>query len=193
MKGDQLPALRVGEATYDPVDRTVVLDGQEQRLEPRLAEVFDLLRTRAGETVTRQELLEEVWGYSGSDEALTQAISRLRQVFGNRDLIVTEPRKGYRLAVDPVATKVNLPATRAQPVAVPMTGPTLDRDPRRGAFLAGMFAGLLVAALIAAVLWPRPVTVTQKITQRPGEEPVTETTTCEGDQDECSGVIGEMP
>lgn len=68
--------------------------------EPKLQAILTYLSDKAGETVSRDELLENVWGKYGSDEALNQSISKLRKhlrEFNLADAIETLPREGYRL------------------------------------------------------------------------------------------------
>ena len=178
------PRLAIGEAIYSPGERALVVADQEQRLEPRIAHLLETLCARPGEVIDRDTLLDEVWGMDGSDEALTQAISRLRQLLGDRSLIRTEPRKGYRLVVEPreVAWQAAEPEGSAS-----RTGFALSRDHR--IFAAGVLAGIVLCALVAALLWPRPVTIMTEVTQEPGEEPVTSTTTCDGSIEECEGLV----
>ena len=71
--------------------------------------MFALLVQRGQAIVTRDEFLETVWDNDGSDEALTQAISRLRKILGDNTLIETVPRTGYRLAVLPHKSEDNEP------------------------------------------------------------------------------------
>lgn len=68
--------------------------------EPKLNAILQYLSARTGKIVTRDELLENVWGEYGSDEALNQAISKLRKYLKKHaleNIIETLPREGYRL------------------------------------------------------------------------------------------------
>jgi hypothetical protein len=47
-------------------------DGKDLRLSAREAELIEYLAQRPGEIVSREELLEEVWGYSAS--VVTRAV-----------------------------------------------------------------------------------------------------------------------
>lgn len=93
----------IGNAFCDLSGGAVEVNGLVHRLEPRLCGVLALLVQKAGTTVTRDEFLDLVWDGDGSDEALTQTISRLRQLLGDRDLIATIPRIGYQLSAVPDA------------------------------------------------------------------------------------------
>lgn len=93
--------FRLGPAECDLTALTLSVDGHVQRLEPRLAGVLSVLIQHRGDAVSRDTLLALVWEEDGSDEALTQAISRLRKALGDKSLIETVPRVGYRLTQNP--------------------------------------------------------------------------------------------
>jgi DNA-binding winged helix-turn-helix (wHTH) protein len=70
------------------------------RLEPRIMAVLEHLSRYAGQLVSREELIHDIWkNYGGGDEGLSQAISFLRKMLGDREksLIQTIPKKGYCL------------------------------------------------------------------------------------------------
>ncbi len=94
-----------GSIRYHPATRVLVQDGEEFTLEPKLGQILSML-SRADGPVSRQHILDELWGFEGSDEALTQAISRLRRAFGDTTrpykFITTLPGDGYQLNVRPV-------------------------------------------------------------------------------------------
>lgn len=90
-----------------PYRNIVVLGETVVNLEPKIMKVCQLLAARAGDVVSREELLDEVWGVkSGSDECLTRAVYVLRKTFGQAPrsggIIDTVSKKGYRLAA-PIA------------------------------------------------------------------------------------------
>ncbi len=92
--------LQIGSAIYHPVARQLEINGETQLLEPRLGDLLIRL-AGAGGPVSRETLLDDVWGDEGSDEALTQAISKLRRALGDTArpyrVIETAPKYGYRL------------------------------------------------------------------------------------------------
>lgn len=74
----------------------------ERHLRPRSMEVLWALAERAGEVVAKRALLDRVWRDASVSEAvLTNAVSELRRAFaavgGERELVETVPRRGYRL------------------------------------------------------------------------------------------------
>lgn len=92
----------VGEAQVDPSVNTIAVGTNSVLVEPRVMAVLACLVRRAGETVSRGDLLEVGWGErDASDESLTETVSRLRRAFGDRAsaprYIRTVPKKGYRL------------------------------------------------------------------------------------------------
>jgi eukaryotic-like serine/threonine-protein kinase len=94
--------FRVGGALVQPDRLLVTLDGQDITLEPRMMEVLVALAEHAGEVVTAEQLLIEVWrGTFYGDNPVHKAIANLRRVLDD-DLkspryIETIRRRGYRL------------------------------------------------------------------------------------------------
>ena len=83
--------LVVGGLELDVAARKVSLDGESLELSPR---EFDLLRhlaERAGDVVTKKELLSEVWqqAWGGSDKTVDVHLSWLRRKLGEQ---ASEPR-----------------------------------------------------------------------------------------------------
>ena len=89
---------------FDPRTGQLWRDGSEVKLAPRAAAVLHLLAERAQELVTKQDLVERVWGgMAVGDDALTSCIQELRGVLGDDarhpNYIETRHRRGYRLMV----------------------------------------------------------------------------------------------
>jgi DNA-binding winged helix-turn-helix (wHTH) protein/Tfp pilus assembly protein PilF len=99
-----------------------VLEGDRPiDLTPKLLDLLLHLLDNAGELVTKEDLLDALWpGANVTDNALTQAVSDLRQALGDDAaaprFIKTVARRGYRF-VAPVETVH--PAPVAQTVAAP--------------------------------------------------------------------------
>ncbi len=94
--------MRVGEWRVDARGNALARGGEVVRLEPKAIEVLTFLARRAGEVVGREELLAAVWpGVIVGDDALTQAIIKLRKALGDEAqsprYIETIPKRGYRL------------------------------------------------------------------------------------------------
>jgi len=101
-----------GPFVFDRTRQLLVRDGQEVPLPPRVLGVLDVLVGRAGQIVSKQELIETVWKDAFvSDTSLSEAISFLRQALGDDPqqprYIQTVHRRGYRfLATSPEAIDV---------------------------------------------------------------------------------------
>ncbi len=81
------------------------------QLELKVMDVLVCLAERAGEVVTRQEIIDQVWATEFiSDNTLTHAITELRNALGddarNPSFIETIHRRGYRL-IAPVKPAVS--------------------------------------------------------------------------------------
>lgn len=101
--------LRVGEHVIDMGALRVVTQPDAARLTSKAAAVLVELVRNAGNTVTRDQLMESVWaGRVTTPDVLTQAIKELRRAFADDTrparYIETIPRVGYRLvaAVSPI-------------------------------------------------------------------------------------------
>ncbi len=86
----------------------ILKNGDVIKLTPKEKDILVFLYRNRGRTVSRSQILATVWGDSlGNDSGLTQAISKLRHVFGddpkNPKLIKTIPKMGYQLITDSVS------------------------------------------------------------------------------------------
>ena len=113
---------------FDPARCVVVGPDGEERLEPKLMGVALCLSRRAGEVVTREALIGEVWnGYPGADQSLSNSVSRLRQLLRSQgsaaDAIETVTGTGYRL--DPQVVSV---ATGTRIAVLPFRSIGGDRE-----------------------------------------------------------------
>jgi TolB-like protein/DNA-binding winged helix-turn-helix (wHTH) protein len=96
---------RFGEFVLDPAKRTLSRADSPLFLNPRAMDVLIFLVQNPNRLVTKEELLDAVWGDAFVEEGnLTQSISHLRKALGDNSedtrLIVTIPRKGYQFAGD---------------------------------------------------------------------------------------------
>lgn len=101
--GTEHPLLGRFQISFDPFSRTLERGGRSRHLAPREAELFAaLLQSRPGEVISRNELLDAIWGDGDvCEDALTVIVSRLRRHFDrlgiDEPVIETVPRRGYRL------------------------------------------------------------------------------------------------
>ncbi|MGN9913630.1 response regulator transcription factor [Phytohabitans sp. LJ34] len=96
----QRPAvLTVGALRLDPAERRVTLDGAEIALTVREYTLLEYLMRRAGEVVSKTELLDHVWDASieTAPNAVEVYVGYLRRKLG-RDILETVRGAGYRLS-----------------------------------------------------------------------------------------------
>jgi len=102
IRSEETRFLAVGEHVVDVDTLRLVTTPGAPRLTPKAAAVLLQLVRAAGRTLSRDELLNEVWkGTCPTPDVLTQAVKDLRRVLGD-DLhaprfVETLPRLGYRL------------------------------------------------------------------------------------------------
>jgi DNA-binding winged helix-turn-helix (wHTH) protein/TolB-like protein/cytochrome c-type biogenesis protein CcmH/NrfG len=94
--------LQIGEWWADRTTNELGRGAETVRLEPKVMQVLMALAGRAGQAVSREELLAGVWpGVVVGDEALTQSIIKLRRALGDSPksptYIETISKRGYRL------------------------------------------------------------------------------------------------
>lgn len=105
-KASHIPSFVLGgEWQVDADQYRISKDGQLTRLEPKVMEALVYLASRAGETVTREELEENVWaGTVVGYYSLTGTMQKLRKAFDddsrNPKVIETLSKRGYRLIAD---------------------------------------------------------------------------------------------
>src|SRR5271169_810268 len=92
---------RFGEFVLDPGRRTLSRADSPVSLTPKAFDVLLFLARNPNRLVTKEELLQAVWGDTFVEEGnLTQYISHLRKALGDNledtRLIVTIARKGYQ-------------------------------------------------------------------------------------------------
>ncbi|MGY1578568.1 response regulator transcription factor [Streptomyces sp. MN13] len=96
--GGGTPVLTVGELRLDTGARRVLRDGAEVPLTVKEFAVLEQLALRAGEVVSKAEILEHVWdfAYEGDPNIVEVYVSALRRKLG-AGLIRTVRGAGYRL------------------------------------------------------------------------------------------------
>jgi DNA-binding winged helix-turn-helix (wHTH) protein len=88
---------RFGPFEVDVEQRRLSRAGKSVPLTPKAFDTLLVLVERPGKVIEKAELLKLVWPDTFVEENnLTQNISALRKVFGDRDYIETVPRRGYR-------------------------------------------------------------------------------------------------
>jgi TolB-like protein/DNA-binding winged helix-turn-helix (wHTH) protein len=150
------PVYRFADFEADPEAWRLSRDGEEIHLDPVVLKLLFYLIENCGRLVTRQELMDTVWGDTViSESALTKAVARLRKALGddsaNHRYLETVRSQGYRF-VAPVEEAehpegADSPSRKAR-------GPTLGRRLFAGAALVAMV--LVVGYWFLAPLWEPP-------------------------------------
>jgi len=143
------PVYRFDDFVVDPETWRLSQGGQEIHLKPGVLELLIYLIANRGRLVTRQELMDTVWGDTViSESALTKAVARLRKALGDDSAthryLETVRSRGYRF----VANVEEIESSN-QPDLSPAKG---HATIVRRALLAG--AAAILALVIAAVFWP---------------------------------------
>src|ERR1700757_2459724 len=101
---------RFGEFVLDPAKRTLSRADSPVFLTPKAFDVLLFLAQNPNRLVTKEELLQAVWGDTFVEEGnLTQYISHLRKALGDKEnvrLIVAIARKGYQFTGDVTVAEV---------------------------------------------------------------------------------------
>jgi TolB-like protein/DNA-binding winged helix-turn-helix (wHTH) protein/Tfp pilus assembly protein PilF len=97
-------AIAFGDVLFTPLAGDLLLEGRTQRLRPQTAAVLAQLLAQAGELVSREALLQAVWGeILVTENSLTQCIAEIRRALGpgREGWLQTHTRRGYRLEAPP--------------------------------------------------------------------------------------------
>ena len=104
-EGDTLAGFRASELGYanilmDTASGTVTVDGNPVNLRPKEAKILELLLREQGRTVSRDLLIERVWGtdFDGDERMIDRHIASLRKALGTASQHIRAVYgKGYRL------------------------------------------------------------------------------------------------
>lgn len=93
---------RFGPFLLDIHDRILLRDGHRLCLTPKVVDTLFLLVERAGDVVSKDDLIQGVWpGVTVVESGLTRNLSVLRRVLEDGvpkgSILETVPRRGYRL------------------------------------------------------------------------------------------------
>jgi len=102
---DELPVLqsRVLTAAGHLVEirgTCVLVDGAVKSLAPAAMATMRALALRPGTVVSRQDLLAALPGAGTDTHAVETAVLRLRTALGDKSIVATVVKRGYRLAVE---------------------------------------------------------------------------------------------
>src|SRR6266568_7149566 len=126
---------RFGQFALDVRKRTVSRADSPVSLTPKAFDVLLFLVQNPNRLVTKEELLQAVWGDTFVEEGnLTQYISHLRKALGDNSedtrLIVTIARKGYQFTADVTAAEAADTATQAAVQVSTLKSPADEAIPK---------------------------------------------------------------
>ena len=152
--------MKVGATIVD--FKGLIIDGPTgpQSMEPIVIKLLRVLVDNAGEVMTRDDLIESVWGVEyGGDERLSRAISILRKALGDKPgqhkNIVTISKVGYRLVAevseDESPTTSDLQA-KPKPLSPIMLPPNSEHNSDESKFSFLHLVSILTVALSVLII-----------------------------------------
>jgi len=135
--------LRIGDWCVNPTSGQISRDGETARVEVRTMRLLLCLAEHAGEVVSIDDLLSEVWSdVTVTQDSVYQAVTSLRRLLGDDPkqptYIATVPRLGYRMVATVRPWMDRLP-----------DAPTAGPRSRVGFMLVGAALGLALIVLVA--------------------------------------------
>jgi len=108
--------FQLGEWLVRPQDGSLSAPAGAARIEPLLMELLVCLCSRAGQVVSKQDLIDAVWGGRFvSDETIKSSLYQLRKALDDSPrkprFIETLPKRGYRMLVQPASLSLNSTST----------------------------------------------------------------------------------
>ncbi|MFZ0274450.1 MAG: winged helix-turn-helix domain-containing protein [Acidobacteriaceae bacterium] len=145
--------LRIGAWRVNPTRGEIARDGETARLEARTMRLLLCLAEHAGEVVSIDDLLSEVWaGVIVTPDSVYQAVASLRRLLGDDPkqpaYIATVPRLGYRMVA------MVSPWSEDEPAASTMkeAGGASSRTRRLRASGTTLALAVVVVAVVAGLL-----------------------------------------
>ena len=102
-------SLQHGELKIDAGRREVTVEGDEVQLAPKEFDLLWELLDHRGLVLTRDQLLERVWGYTfaGDTRTVDVHVRQLRRKLGEASPIVTVWGVGYKVSAEPKVAQVS--------------------------------------------------------------------------------------
>jgi len=102
---DQLPLLRsrtlhAAGHIIEIRGSCVVVDGTIKPMSPAAMSTLRVLAQRPGVVFARNDLLRALPGHGSDTHAVDTAVLRLRAALGDKSIVATVVKRGYRLAID---------------------------------------------------------------------------------------------
>ena len=160
--------VRFGAFQLDIQASQLLKSGRVVRLKPQPFRLLELLVSRAGEVVTRDDIRELLWGadtFVDFDQGVNSAIKQVREALGDdadRPIYVeTVPKRGYRFvapiesprpATLPRSTDLNLQKALWLNVAELRLAEQRRRERRQRLLLAGLMGVIVLAGVVVLLL-----------------------------------------
>lgn len=149
--------IQLGHYRYFP-NQKKLLDTQDQEpsLRAQSLAVLHLLASDVGEVVAKDKIFDSVWpDVSVTDDSLVQCIADIRRVLGDKkhEILLTVPRRGYKLVSSPLPESVPQEEQSEQQADSGATR-AWHHFMRRPAM--AMLTGIIAVALLSSIFWPQP-------------------------------------
>jgi TolB-like protein/DNA-binding winged helix-turn-helix (wHTH) protein len=157
--------LRIGDWSVSPLAGQMTRGSETVRVEARTMRLLLCLAENAGEVVSIDDLLDQVWqGVVVTHDSVYQAVTALRRLLGDDPkqptYIATVPRRGYRMVATVAAGEdsvmLPIPSQIAANDAFDIRADAAPKKAGRSLYLwIGLLAGVVVLAGLASYLWLR--------------------------------------
>jgi DNA-binding winged helix-turn-helix (wHTH) protein/Tol biopolymer transport system component len=140
-----LALFRFKQFSYDSERQTLTQSEVSCKLDPKAADLLDYFIAHAGDVLSRDQLLDEVWaGTVVSDNTISWSVSQLRKALGddsaNPGFIQTIPKKGYSF----IAQVEQLPPSHFEEVSIHGHSKSVNSRLRNTLWSSVLVATLLV-------------------------------------------------
>lgn len=149
--------MKIGDWTVTPALCLLERDGRSLKVEPRTMELLVYLAQRAGQVVSTEDLIRDVWhGRVFDDGIVYHKINQLRKALGDDSraprFIETIPKRGYRMIAPVVEALSAADFVTGASSDEPQTNGRLPPARRRSFYrLAGAALGLATLFLVGAL------------------------------------------
>ena len=165
--------IRFGTFQLDPQAGQLLKNGRVIRLKPQPLRLLQLLLSRPGELVTRDEIRAVLWGaetFVDFEQGMNTAVRQIREALGDDAetpiFVETVPKRGYRFiapvdaglpapgaaSVRPRGTDLNLHKALWLNIAELRLAEVRRRKRRRRLYLAAVIAGVILITAAAIFL-----------------------------------------
>jgi transcriptional activator of cad operon len=150
--------LRVGDWTVSPMSGQMTRGEESVRLEARTMRLLVCLAENAGEVVSIDDLLNQVWqGVIVTQDSVYQAVTSLRRLLGDDPkqpmYIATVPRRGYRLVAAVSAGDEPAPPISPQ-TAANDAFPLHHHDASQARVRSRPYTRVLLVGALLVAVWP---------------------------------------